>query len=416
MPFLGWRMVGVAFVADFISVGFMFYSFGVFIHAIEADMGWTRSQVSWALAASNLASAVAAPLVGRTLDRIGVRRVMAAGCIVLAAGFALLGQVAALWQFLLIFGTLLAAGAQSTGHLTSAKLVANWFAARRGTALGIATMGISLSGLAMPPIATALIDSFGWRTSFHLYAAGTLALVLPLALFVVVNRPEDRGQRPDGEAPPAEHEAAPVPERTWRSGEMLRERGFWGAVLPFSIGFFANSAVLTHLVPHARHLGIDAYPAAALLSFVAGAGVVGKVVFGQVADRMGARTAVALSFALQLLGVVLLLVFEDWPRMVATGVVFGFGMGGMVPLQSTLVGETFGRVSFGKALGLMRPFQVPIHAMGIPFAGIVFERAGTYTFAFQVFVATYVLAIAMVVWLGRSRPAREPGHGHGRAG
>ncbi len=403
-------MVGVAFLADFIAVGFLFYSFGVFINAIEADMGWTRSEISWALAVSNLATAAAAPVIGRLLDRVSVRRMMSVGALVMAAGFLLLSQARTLWQFLLVFGTVLAVGSQSMGHLSSAKLVANWFDARRGTALGIATMGISLSGLVMPPVATWLVLQTGWRTSFAVYAAGTLLIVLPAVWWGVVDRPEDVGQQPDGAVRPAE-DAPPVTERTWSSGAMLREPAFWAIALPFSIGFFANSAILTHLVPHARALGLDAYRAALLLSFVAGAGVAGKVAFGWIADRLGARLAVTLSMGLQLAGTLLLLQLTSFAPLAATGVVFGFGMGGMVPLHGTMVGEVFGRASFGKALGLMRPFQVPIHAAGIPFAGIVFERTGHYTFAFQTFVGAYALAITVLGVQGWRARRRAPGPG-----
>lgn len=412
--FLGWRMVAVAFLADFVAVGFLFYSFGVFLPFVEEGMGWTRAELSLALACSNVAGAVAAPLVGRALDAVAVRRVMATGALLMAAGFALLSRAEALWQFLAVFASFLAVGSMCMGHLSSAKLVANWFDARRGTALGVATMGISLSGLVMPPVATWLILRLGWRGAFLVYAAGTLGIIAPVAWRFVVSRPEDVGLHPDGA--PAEARAArgAQPERPWATRDIVRSAAFWGIVLPFALGFFANSAILTHLVPHARHLGISAYAAASLLSVVAGAGVVGKLAFGAIADRAGPRTAVLLSMALQLAGVQLLLRLESYPALVGTGLVFGFGMGGMVPLHGTLAGAAFGRLSFGKVMGLMRPFQVPIHALGIPFAGWVFERTGSYAPAFRVFTGAYALAVvALALSARRTRrgaPPASPGH------
>ena len=395
-------MVGVAFLADFIAVGFLFYSFGVFLPAIEADLGATRAQVSWALGLTNLAGSFAAPLIGRALDRFPVRRIMLFGSCLAATGFALLSQVTALWQLLAVFGSFLALGTMSMGNITAAKLVANWFEVRRGTALGVATVGISLSGLVMPPVATWLILNVGWRSGFLVYAAGTLLVVAPAALLFVVSRPEDVGQTPDGRPEP---EPAPgVRARasaSWRTREILRQPAFWGTVLPFALGFFANSAVLTHLVPHALDLGIDAYRAASVLSFVAAAGMAGKVTFGFVADRVGASRALALSLLLQLAGVAAFSAVERYPALVGTGLVFGLGMGGMVPLQAAMLASAFGRVSFGKAMGLMRPFQVPIHALGVPFAGYAFEATGDYTLAFQVFVVAYTLAIAAALLLHR---------------
>lgn len=400
--FLGWRMVGVAFLADFIAVGFLFYSFGVFLAAVQADLGASRTQISWALGITNLVGSFAAPLIGRALDRFPVRRIMLLGTGLTAAGFAALSQVSALWQFLAIFGSLLAVGTMSMGHLSSAKLVANWFEVRRGTALGVATVGISLSGLVMPPLATWLILNVGWRGGFFAYAAATLLVVAPVAMLFVVSRPEDVGQTPDGLPEPEPAAGAPrLAATAWSTREILRERAFFGTVIPFALGFFANSAVLTHLVPHARDLGIDAYGAASVLSFVAAAGMAGKVAFGWVADRLGASRALALSLLLQLFGVAALLVAHAYPALVVTGLVFGLGMGGMVPLQGAMLATAFGRISFGKAMGLMRPFQVPIHALGVPFAGFAFERTGSYDLAFQVFAVAYALAIAAALGLGR---------------
>jgi MFS family permease len=402
VTFLGWRMVGVAFLADFFAVGFLFYSFGVFLAAVEADLGASRTQISWALGIANLVGSFAAPLIGRALDRFPVRRIMLLGTGLTAAGFAALSQVAALWQFLAIFGSLLAVGTMAMGHLSSAKLVANWFEVRRGTALGIATVGISLSGLVMPPVATWLILNVGWRGGFLAYAAATLLVVAPVALLFVVSRPEDVGQTPDGLPEPEPVAGAPrLAATSWRTREILREPAFLGTVIPFGLGFFAISAVLTHLVPHARDLGIDAYRAATVLSFVAAAGMAGKVAFGWIADRLGAPQALALSLLLQLVGVVALLVAHPYAALVATGLLFGFGMGGMVPLQGAMLAAAFGRVSFGKAMGLMRPFQVPLHALGVPFAGYVFEKTGSYDLAFQLFMLTYVVAIAAALGLGR---------------
>jgi len=390
-------MVGVAFLADFIAVGFLFYSFGVFITAIEPDLGVSRAEISIALALSNLVGAFAAPLLGRLLDRSSIRWVMGAGAVLMASGFLLLSRVDAIWQLHLLFATFLAVGASTMGGLASAKLVANWFERRRGTALGIATMGISLSGLLMPPGATWLIKQLGWRSSFLVYAGLTLLIVLPPVLLLVVNRPEDIGQRPDGDAPPDDTEPDAPPARIWATRELLRSGAFWGSVLPFALGFFANSAVLTHLVPHALSLGIEEYRAASLLSFAAGAGVAGKVAFGRIADRSGPRFAIALSLALQLVGVAALVFARRYAALVPIAALFGFGMGGMVPLQGTLLGSLFGRSSFGKVMGLIRPVQVPIHAIGIPFAGFVFVRLGSYDAAFQVFVIAYALALAALL-------------------
>ncbi len=403
-PFQGWRIVGVAFLVDFIAVGFFFYSYGVFFKAVAADFGGTRLGVAVGISLTNLVGACLAPFVGRALDRRPIRPLMLAGSACVVAGFAAISQITALWQYYLILATLVALGLSAMGGMASATLVANWFVARRGTAMGIATMGISLSGLIMPPVATWLVAHVGWRGGFGVYAVGTALVVIPVVALFVVSRPEDVGQRPDGGAAPEPLPSLPpVQERTWRTRDILRSSRFWAIALPFSMAFSATSAILTHMVPHATDLGIAPYRAASVLSFTAGAGVAGKLAWGWLVDRGDPRWAVWGSFGTQLAGVAVLAQADQYSLLVASALLFGFGMGGLVPLQGALTGMAFGRLSFGKSMGLLRPVQVPIHAIGIPLAGWIFDATGSYAIAFDVFLGAYVVGILLVAMIRLKR-------------
>ncbi len=401
--FVGWRMVGVAFVADFVSAGFLFYSFGVFFKALLDEFGGSRLLISLGQPLTQLANASIAVVVGRALDRFPVRRIMLLGATLTASGFVVASRVESLWQYYLVLAGMIAVGTSCMGGITSATLVANWFEQRRGTALGIATVGISFSGLVMPTIGTWLVASHGWRTTFVVYGAMAWLLVAPLVARTVVNRPEDLGLAPDGESHEDRARRDPPPERTWRSREILVSRSFWIICITFGLSLASVSALLTHLIPHATDLGIETYAAAALLSTAAAAGILGKFVFGALYDRVDPRVAVVVSLAAQLAGVACFLAATAYPGMLVGALVFGFGMGGVVPLQGALVGTAFGRRSYGKALGLMRPFQMPLVMVGSPLAGWVFDTTGGYDLAFLTFTCSTALAIGVVLAL----PARR---------
>ena len=102
--FFGWWMVALAFLTNVISVGFGFYSYGVFFKALAEEFGGSRFAVSAGLTSLQLCSALSAPLVGNLLDRGATRQVMSAGALLLGAGFALASQIGALWHFYLVFG------------------------------------------------------------------------------------------------------------------------------------------------------------------------------------------------------------------------------------------------------------------------------------------------------------------------
>jgi MFS family permease len=408
--FRGWQMVGVAFLVDFIAVGFFFYSFGIYYPAIDAELAGSSVWVAAGISVSNLVSGLFAPFIGRALDRHELKRVMLLGALIVSAGFFVLSRITAYWQYYLVLGSFFAFGLGMMGGMASAKLVANWFAVKRGTALGVATMGVSLSGLVMPTVATWLVAELGWRGGFVVYSVGILLIVVPLVSFFVVTRPEDLGQHPDGDGGEEGGGRDVAPEAFWRTRDILRARNFWFIALPFAAVFSSLSAILIHIVPYASDLGITGYRPGFVLSFSAGAGVLGKLVFGRLVDRWDARFAVWASFGTQIVGLWLLLQGAGYASLVLAAVVFGFGMGGVVPLQGALSGLAFGRLSFGEVMGLMRPVQVPLHALGIPLAAWIHDTTGSFELAFQIFLGVYVVSCALIALLElpeRPRSARE---------
>jgi MFS family permease len=419
--FYGVRIVAVCFLTNFVSVGFLFYSYGVFFKALAADFGGTRLGVAVGLSGMQLATAIVAPLLGRLLDRGHIRSVMCAGAVAMAGGFALASRIEALWQFYLVLVTLLGVGSAMLGGLASSTLVANWYAEWRGTALGLAAVGISLSGVVMAPVATELIAWIGWRDTFLVYGAIALGAVIPAVWLVVVNRPEDLSLRPDGAR--SDHPIEPLPEPAlplapgdqltdhpahldWSARGAMRDRNFWVIVLAVGLNFCANGAILTHIIPHATDIGFAPRAAAAILSVMAGTGVVGKVLFGAITDRVDMRIAFVVCAGLQLTGTAILLGGTSYSELLWAGGIFGLGMGGLVPVQGAAVGAAFGRRAFGRVMGLMSPAMLPIHMLGVPLAGYLYDVYGSYELAFQIFLVLYAAGALAALML--RLPETEP--------
>ncbi|HBK17194.1 MAG TPA: hypothetical protein DDZ38_01050 [Gammaproteobacteria bacterium] len=390
---MGWRMVLVAFCVDFVAVGFFFYSYGVFFKSIAADFGGSRLGVSVGLSITQAVGAFVAPVVGRALDRYPLRNVMGAGAMLMGTGFLALSQVQTQAQFYLVLGVFIGLGASSMGSLATSKLVTNWFDRRRGTALGIAAAGVSLSGVVMPYISAELIGSFGWRAGFLFYGGFTLLVVVPLVFRFVVSRPEDMGLRPDGALPlvsAAGDDSPAKPRLSLR--DVARNHNFWTIVLTFALLFCCMSATLTHMIPRLTDSGYSLVQASLVMSLCAGAAVFGKLTFGWLGDRMPLRRLLLVVIAMQFSGQLIMFVASGYWMTVLGAALFGYGLGGVVPTQGTIVGKTFGRERFGSVLGLMRPAMFPVQILGVPFAGWIFDVTGAYTLAFQIFLGIYFLA------------------------
>jgi len=414
--YYGWKIVATTFVTNFIATGFIFYSYGVFFKALAADIGGSRLEISFGLTIMNIAVAIVAPFLGHALDRRSIRNIMCCGGMLMATGFFLASRMNTLWQYYILLGSFLGLGAIMTGGLAGSTLLANWFFRRRGMALGISTMGVSLSGMVMAPVATQLIAANGWRYTFVIYGCVVLGLATPLVWLVIINRPEDIGLSPDG----AEHvpltDRADVPEPMvplapgdqitdlpvhveWSALGTLRDTDFWSITITLALNFCAIGATLVHIYPHATDLGFSASNAAFVLSTMAGLGVAGKFLFGWLIDRIDTRYALWIAIGLQVAGTALFVVARTYPVLLVSGAIFGLGMGGIVPIQASLIAEVYGRRSFGRVMGLMGPCMLPIQAAGIPFAGYIFDQKESYTSAFLTFVALYLVAACVLLLL-----------------
>jgi predicted MFS family arabinose efflux permease len=176
------------------------------------------------------------------------------------------------------------------------------------------------------------------------------------------------------------------------AGSVLRERNFWVLVVILGLLFCCQSATLTHMVPRITDAGVDLTTASLIMSLCAGLGILGKLSFGWLADYWSVQRAVWFTISCQIAGQLLMFNTDSMP-LFATGVaLFGYGMGGVVPLQGTVIGRMFGRERFGKALGSLRPAMFPLQIIGVPLAGWVYDTTGSYGPAFAIFVVLYVIA------------------------
>lgn len=389
-------MVTVAFFVDFIAVGFFFYSYGVFFKAIAAEFGDSRLGVSIGISVTQGVGAILAPFIGRALDRYPLKRVIATGAISMGSGFLLLGFVQTPLQFYLVLGVFIGFGAGAMGQLATSKLVSNWFVLKRGTALGIAATGISVSGVIMPATTAWLIGEFGWRNGFVTYGVITLVVVVPVVLRLVISRPEDVGLLPDGATETAK---LPPPKPALRTKEFLSNPNFWFLVVIIGLLFCIQSATLIHMVPQLTDRGFDLVSASIIASSTAFFGIMGKLVYGALVDRWDVRNALWLGIGFQVSGQLFMLFTDGYIGFLIGASLFGFGMGGIVPMQGAVVGAAFGRESFGRVLGAMRPAMSAIHLIGVPFAGWMYDATGSYKPAFLTFLGLYVLTAIVVAGL-----------------
>jgi MFS family permease len=383
--------------------------FGVFIKPMEAEFGWDRTTLSTVAALSFVLNGASGPLVGRLADRWGSRGVLAGAAILLGVGTLGAATVVALWQLYLTVGVIVAIGAGGASTAVAAALATRWFDARRGLVLGITGGGMAAGQLLIVPLAMWLTLGWGWRVAFVVIGAGFLVGMLPLILGLIRNDPREMGLRPFGAGGAGAVSAAqPGVERT-----TLRQAAgtapFWLLVGSFWVcGYTSVGLVLTHLIPHATEHGFLATQAAEALGIMGAFNIVGTILSGWVCDRFGQKGPLAAYYGLRGLSLLFLPYVGTTAGLFAWAVVFGLNYISTVPATTSLTAKIYGRYSVGELSGWIFFSHQIGSAVGSFTGGVLYDRFGDYTAAFDSAALVAFAATVMVLAIREPSVATRP--------
>lgn len=402
----GWPIAGVSFLSLGVVLGTAQFAFGVFILPLQNQFGWSRTQVNASLT-FGVISALAAPIMGRLLDRFGARWLMGGSLAIVALGFLLRAAMTNLWQFY-VFSALIFAGSSGVTNLPTGRLVTLWFSKTRGRMMGFVTAGNNFGGMISVPLVAALIVAAGWRTSFAVIGLVVLVIMV-LVIAIVRDRPEDV-EREVGKrwAPPGQGgQSARRSLEGFSANEALRMRAFWLLLAGMAMQQFARTAVATQLVPYLEGVGFSTGTAALAVSLLAFFAMSSKIIFGRMSESITAIYSYVVIVAIQVVGLAILAVVGGSALAWLGLMVFGLGMGGVGALGPLAITETFGLRNFGSIMGLTRVATILPLVLGPIMAGLIFDSRGSY---FWDFIATIALLSASLVcfFLAAPRWSRTP--------
>ena len=397
--FYGWVMVGVTFVAQFLTMGTGFYVFGVLLKPLTDALDADRFLVSLALSTQTVLIALLGPVIGVFISKYSIRLLMCSGTLLMSLGFFILSQAQELWHLYLSFGVIVSAGMAMSGPLPNNALLANWFVKRRGTAMGISQFGLTISGTILVPIATWLVLEFGWRATVMLMSLAVPSIMIPIILFMVIKTPEEKGLLPDGDSAADSNPEPNIDQEVWTMGRAIREKRIWLLTLVVGPAFMGIGAIVLSIHSHATDLGLAAMEASSVVAAMTLTGAIAKPLFGTVADYYDKRLVMGMSLILQFTGVACIIFLEGYSGLILAGAIFGLGYGGVMPLWGILLGAMFGRHAFSRIMGFMMPLTLPFTLVGLPFTTLVFERTGSYVPAYATLLGAFVLAAISLLFL-----------------
>jgi len=404
--FYGWWITLSAFLNLFCTVGIVYYGFPVFYPSLVESLGFTRAQVTQGFLYGFVVVGLALGfLAGALIDRFGPRQVIRLGIGFVGLSLVLMAGISSLWQYYAlciaqVVGYVLA------GPIPNQVLIANWFRARRGRAMGVAYLGLGAGGAVAPLLIGELIGRFGWRQAFVIVGILILVVLFPVAQWVTYSKPAELGLYVDGASELMDTTSAGMAQSV-DVGGAVRSRDFWLIIGGATLTIGAIGTISQHLILFLKDQQFTTAQAARMASGLLISSLAGRVMVGHYADRYSKKNVMALFYLLLGLAIPILFLAPNRIALWTFVVIFGFAMGADYMLIPLVTAECFGLAALGKLLALI----IMGYSLGQWFApwlaGKIFDTYRSYDLAWFIMTAGGIVGAATIYCI-RPRQAGPP--------
>jgi OFA family oxalate/formate antiporter-like MFS transporter len=393
-----WRWLVLVFAIAYcaFTYGLVCGGFTFWVDSWVRDFKAPRSLIMSLYTAASLMMVVVAPMIGRALDVLSVRAMLAIGAVIMAVGLALGALAPNFWLLFAVYATIIPFGAALAGQLPAVVLNVRLFPGRTGLINGLMGLALALSAMVMAAYSSPLIETVGWRATFLISAAVMAGVVAPVG-WLLMN--VDAGAPVRSSERAASHGTASV-----EGFDALKQPTFWIMVLATLPLMLPLAAMAPNLAAIGNDAGLDAAHIRIMVSALALGAAAGSLVGGWLVDRLPSRVFYAGIFTAVMLAMIVMTQRHGW--MVATPALAALGLAGgsMMPWIAAMVMRCYGPAGFARVIGLLTPFFIPATFAPIPF-GWIRDTTGSYQMGFLVFA---ILAAPSGLTLFLLRPAAKP--------
>ncbi len=411
--FYGWVNLAVMFFFN-IAMYPMMFTFALCLPVWVKEFSWSRGEISLAQTISLIISGIAAPMVGIFIMKKGPKIAIVIGNLVSVTGLVLLSYQQHIWHLFLDYGVILGLGISIGGMLAMMTVINNWFVMKRPLALSVSMASMGLGAIVFKPSLMMLINTIGWRNTYLLTAAAVLLLCVISPALLLINRPEDLGQKPDGASPQKTGHVKPVVTLSpnlyktpvdFTAKEAMCTPTMW-LLIGFSVVQFAVlQVIMTHQVAFLFDIGIPSVQAAFAAGIFGPVMSISQLGVGFLGLKFKMHSLALVSILIGIAGFIIMLFAKSMGVAILYNIVLGMGFGIQAIAMGNLLPDYFGRTEFPKIMGYTMPFTTFLSAFSAPAAGYIRDISGTYIPAFQLSIVLMAIGFLFVFF---ARPPLHP--------
>ena len=391
--FFGWYVVAGTVLVQMAVFGFFSYGVSILVAPVRAEFGVSMEEVMYSLTASTALGMVTMPIGGILVDKYPVRWLITAGLLVFSGGVWLLAHSTSIWENVIVFGLTASVTAGFTGPHALSSTVSRWFTKSRGRALGISAIGSSLGGMVVPPLFAYWVASDGWRAALENLSLTVLVVIVPLTILSIRGKPSEVGLEPE----PSDDAVPEVAYQQFTIKQILTHPAYWYIGGTLGLLFSVYTAMLVSIAPSAVDLGVSQAKASSLLMIVAASGLIGKLVFGVLADKVNLKLGLWISIGLVAVSFLILAIEPGYLLMIVAALAMGLAAGGMLPVWGAMLAKVFGLASYGRVMGMMGPLMTCLVMPSFSIVGRLYDVYGDYQVALLAFTGVCLVAAVLLI-------------------
>lgn len=393
-----WALVGAGALMGCVGAGVVF-ALAVLLQPMSTATGWSRAGLSSAMTLAFLSLGFAGFGWGMLSDRYGPRVVVLAGSLLLGLACVLASRAGSLLQFQLAYGVLMGVAVASFFAPVIAATAAS-FERRRSLAISLVSAGVGVAPMTMSPLVAWLVSHYDWRTTLLIVGLLAWALTLPAVWFV----------RTASVAAAASAKDSQVATQSLTAGQALRSKPFIILAVTYFACCAAHSGPIFHTVSYAVGCGLSVTAAVTIYSMEGAAGLGGRLLFGILADKVGAKRVLVAGLLIQAFAAAAYLRVNQLDGFYAVAIVFGMAYGGTMPLYASLAREAFSPQILGTVLGAATLLSSLGMAFGPLAGGWLYDRFGSYTWLYIGSMAVGLGAVAIALMFPSERRRKDDDH------